>query len=281
MKRIFSFFLLATILVTPNMVRAGAAECRERVDHEIGRELRLYRNVLFGKPRATDAPLGEVRYDIKGRAWMKTEKKDTPWINSVNLGHAKGWEWTNDDMDEQDEHADSLPLIGIFETKRTTTSELIPYLLQSIRALECRTASLCGIVRESEGKKVSSGAVNIGAIQELGCVEFTDIESFPECHLATSAMTDVTDQADTQTYCNEMVQQTLQRERELLKLVVEYDAGFRSLLQFAGNFDIFLKEMQWPLNNTIRQAVELLGKLQRIPCFVSSCDASPPAKNVK
>lgn len=280
MNRSIALFFMIIFLVSPNMVLAGAAQCRERVDNEIGRELRLYRNVLFGKPRAADAPIGEVRYDIDGRAWMKTEDTQEPWINSTQVGYyLHGIQRTNENMDQKDEHADSLPLIGIFETKRTTTSELIPYLLQSIRALECRTATLCGVVRESEGKQVGSGAITIDSIQELGCIEFTDVQTFPECHLVASAQTDITDQADTQTYCNDMVQQTLQRERELLKLVVEYDAGFRSLLQFAGNFDIFLKEMQWPLNNTIRQAVELLGKLQRIPCFVSSCDASPPPQN--
>lgn len=278
MKQTLLFLFLISLLMPPQVAMAESGECRQRVNYEIGRELRLYRNVLFGKPRAEDAPIGEVRYDTEGRAWLKTDNENAPWINSVNTGHAKGWEWENDDMNEQDEHAESLPLVGIFETKRMTTSELIPYLLQSIRALECRAMSYCNIARASESFDKDDEAQDIGSVQLLGCIEFTDLESFPECHLGGETPL-LLDQADGRGYCNEMVTQTIQRERELLKLVVEYDAGFRSLLQFAGNFDIFLKEMRWPLANTVRQAVELIGSLQRIPCFVSSCDSSPAVKD--
>jgi len=260
----------------PQIAKAESGECRQRVNTEIGRELRLYRNVLFGKPRAENAPVGEVRYDTEGWAWIKTDAESLPWRNSV--ADQQGLEWSDTVMDEQDEHAESLPLVGIFETKRMTTSELIPYLLQSIRALECRAMSYCNIARASESFDKDDGAQDIGSVQLLGCIEFTDLESFPECHLGGETPL-LLDQADGRGYCNEMVTQTIQRERELLKLVVEYDAGFRSLLQFAGNFDIFLKEMRWPLANTVRQAVELIGKLERIPCFVSSCDSSPAIKD--
>ncbi len=272
MKPFLSTFLIGTMLFSPATGYADAVQCRDRVNYELGRELRLYRNVLFGKPRAEDASAGEVRYDKKGRAWLKTSESSTPWRNSDP--EQQGLQWSDTVMDEQDEHAESLPLVGIFETKRMTTSELIPYLLQSIRAFECRAMSICNVVRQSEGYNPEDEAQNLNSVQQLGCIEFTGLQTIPECHLSGKD-TQAADQADTRSYCNEMVLQILQRERELLKLVVEYDAGFRSLLQFAGNFDIFLKEMRWPLANTVRQAVELIGKLDRIPCFVSSCDSSP------
>lgn len=276
MNKLLLITLAVTFFLPPQVAKAESRECRLRVNAEIGRELRLYRNVLFGKPRAEDAAVGEVRYDTDGWAWIKTNSNSTPWRNSDP--DQQDLQWSNSVMDEQDEHRESLPLVGIFETKRMTTSELIPYLLQSIRALECRAMSYCNIVRASEGFQAGSGSQTIDPVQLLGCIEFTDLESFPECHLGGETPL-LLDQADGRGYCNEMVTQTIQRERELLKLVVEYDAGFRSLLQFAGNFDIFLKEMRWPLANTVRQAVELIGRLDRIPCFVSSCDSSPAVKD--
>jgi hypothetical protein len=275
MNKVLTLALLLALLLPPQVASADIGECKQRVNNALGRELRLYRNVLFGKPRAEDSKAGEVRYDTKGRAWIKTSERSTPWRNSDP--DQQGLQWSDTVMDEQDEHAESLPLVGIFETKRMTTSELIPYLLQSIRAFECRALTLCNVVRASEGFDVGADAQDLEALQQLGCIEYKNLKSFPECHLVKENSSQL-EKVDGRGYCNEMVEQTMRRERDLLKLVVEYDAGFRSLLQFAGNFDIFLKEMRWPLANTVRQATELIGSLKRIPCFISSCDSSPAAK---
>jgi len=236
----------------------------------MSKELRLYRSYLFGKRNAEDAKVNDVRYDEDGWAWLKTDTRGTPWINSHPDN--QGLEWSNDTMDENDEHTDSIPIKGIFETKRVLTSELIPYLLQSIRAFECRLDTLCRVAILSVSKSGEDPVELPGGLQELGCIRFEDLESYPECHLEYP----VIDEADAATYCTAMADQLLRREVELLKLAVEYDAGYRSLLQFAGNFDIFLREMRWPLAGTLRQAVQLIGQLERIPCFLSSCDASPP-----
>jgi hypothetical protein len=216
-----------------------------------------------------------VRYDREGRAWLKTGNGYEPWINSVPRDLDEGH--SNDEMDENDEHADSLPLIGIFETKRVSTSEMIPYLLQSIRALECRMDSICEVVLHSEGEK-GEQSVEIEEVQALGCVSYVKVDTLSECHLADEGTSISKDQGDAKVYCDKVSKQTLEREIALLKLVIEYDAGYRTLLQFAGNFDIFLKEMRWPLANTMRKAVQMIGQLDRIPCFISSCDASPPAQ---
>lgn len=270
MQRTLSTFLALTILLAPaHTLAATADECRARVNTEVARELRLYRAYLFGKELPEDAPTGDVRYDTAGRAWLKTDNESTPWINSVNVGHALGWKWDNAYMLERDEHSDALPIKGIFETKRVLTSELIPYMLQSIRALDCRLETLCEVARRSEDKS-DDDPVDIGTVQPIGCIAFEDTVSWPECHFDA-----IQSQADARSYCDDITTQLMQREAELLKLVVEYDAGFRSLLQFAGNFDIFLRELRWPLTGTLRQAVQLIGQLERIPCFLSSCDTSP------
>ena len=247
--------------------RTGGDACRAKVNFEIARELRLYRAMLFGKPYARNAPINDVRYDKDGMAWIKTKKDGTDWSNldSVNGGLT----WSDSTMDGNDEHKDFMPIRGIFETKRTTTSELIPYLLQTIRALDCRLDVLCNIARESIQKEGDT-PVTIDDIEPLGCKKFANLTSYQECHITETA-----DFGDTLTYCDDTAQQLKSREVALLKLVVEYDAGYRSLLQFAGNFDLFLREMRWPLAGTVRQAAEIIGKLGRIPCFLSSCDIVP------
>ena len=257
-----------TAFAAPSKI--GGDACRAKVNFEMSRELRLYRAMLFGKQLAKHAPINDVRYDKDGMAWIKTKKDGLAWSNldSVNGGLT----WSDSTMDANDEHKDFMPIKGIFETKRTTTSELIPYLLQSIRAFDCRLEVICSTARSSIYKDGES-PVDIDDIQPLGCINFSGLKSYAECHI-----TETRDFGDTLTYCNNTTQQLRTREIALLKLVVEYDAGYRSLLQFAGNLDLFLREMRWPLAGTVRQAAEIIGKLGRIPCFLSSCDIAPDPK---
>lgn len=275
MKRFLSLLLAMMILAQPHVATAGTTdECRERTNNELAREQRLYRAYLYGKPKAEDAAIGSVRYDRDGWAWIKADDSETPWRNSHPEN--QGLLWSDTLMDQQDEHADALPIKGIFETKRVMTSELIPYLLQSIRALECRINALCEVATFSEIKS-GDEPQKIGPVQPLGCIEFNDLQTWPQCHFGNPDE-GIINQVDNRSYCQEISMQMLRREIQLLKLAVEYDAGFRTLLQFAGNFDIFLREMRWPLTGTLREAVQLMGQLERIPCFLSSCDASPEAQ---
>lgn len=277
MQRTLSLVLALLLLSTPSTLfaevsdTASADECRTRTNRELAREQRLYRAYMFGKKNAEDAEVGNVRYDREGWAWLKADNSGTPWINSHQDNQSL--KWSNSVMDDQDEHSEILPIKGIFETKRVMTSELLPYLLQNIRALECRTAALCEVARFSEIQDLED-AQDVGVVQPNGCIEFKNLKTWPECHFISPDLSTV-NQMDSRTYCDEITNQLIRREVEQLKLVVEYDAGYRTLLQFAGNFDIFLRELRWPLTGTLRQAVQLIGQLQRIPCFLSSCDSAP------
>ena len=55
-------------------------------------------------------------------------------------------------------------------------------------------------------------------------------------------------------------------------LTVQYDAAYRSLLQFAGSFDAFANRFQGDLLEPIRQSMSLISQLSRIPCFLSQCN---------
>tara|TARA_Y100000310_G_scaffold286019_1_gene309854 strand:- start:204 stop:1040 length:837 start_codon:yes stop_codon:yes gene_type:complete len=274
MRQPLSLTLALLLLFAPLTVRAQASpdNCRGRINKELAREQRLYRVYLFGKQKAEDAPINSVRYDRDGWTWLKANDSGTPWINSHQDNQSL--KWSNSVMDEQDEHSEILPIKGIFETKRVMTSELIPYVLQAIRSLECRSAALCDISTISETQN-GEDPQEIDSIQPVGCIEFKKLDTWPECHFDAPPRS-VTDQVDTRNYCQEISMQLISREIAQTKLVIEYDAGFRTLLQFAGNFDIFLREMRWPLTGTLRQAAELIGQLGRIPCFLSSCDSAPP-----
>ncbi|MAE68649.1 MAG: hypothetical protein QF793_02930 [Candidatus Peribacteraceae bacterium] len=276
MKRTFSLTLALLLLLAPLTLHAEASadSCRGRVNKELAREQRLYRAYLFGKQKAKDAPINDVRYDRDGWAWLKANNSGTPWINSDQDN--QGLKWSNSLMDSRDEHSEILPIKGIFETKRVMTSELIPYTLQAIRSLECRMAALCEVSTISATQN-GEDPQEIDSLQPVGCIEFKKLDTWPECHFDAPPRS-VLDQVDTRNYCEEISMQLIFREIEQTKLAIEYDAGFRTLLQFAGNFDIFLREMRWPLTGTLRQAAELIGQLGRIPCFLSSCDSAPPIK---
>lgn len=245
----------------------GGDSCRTKVNNGISREQRLYRAMLLGKPYARHAPVNDIRYDKDGVAWIKTGLTGTPWKNMDSV--QSGLSWSDQIMDQEDEHNAFMPIRGIFETKRVTTSELLPYALQSIRALDCRLETICTIAERSVLEEGDTPK-NIGDLEAPGCIKFTNLESFPACHVEH-----VGDLGDTISYCKDISRQLLEREISLLKLLTEYDSGYRSLLQFAGNFDAFLREMRSPLTATLRQAASMIGQLGRIPCFLSSCDIAP------
>ena len=285
MNRYFLTFLVTILLLHPMTVHADAkGECRNRVNNELAGEQRYYRAILFGKKKAEFATIGEMRYDNESIAWIKED--ENKWINADP--DQSGLEWSDDLMDTNDEYANRMGGTedggtnpdylygqrGIFETKRVLTSELIPYLLQSIRALECNINIVCEQVRLSERKKSDEESpIDIPEIRAQGCKQVEGKQTFPECHFGQGEAKGT--QSDSKTYCDEIGNQLIQREQKMLKLVVEYDAGYRTLLQFAGGFDMLVGGLQWSLTGTIRQTAGLIGKLNRLPCFISSCDSFP------
>jgi len=230
----------------------------------MAKEQRTYRSVIFGHLKAEDAQPGEVRFDQEGNAWIKTEK-DT-W-RSV----AKGFEDTTRNDREMDDHDETKERRGILSTRRLLTSDLVPYLTQAFRALQCRAEMICATVESSIGEK-SEEAKKI-TIMVPGCVK-EELDSYPSCHLL-GAEGKKAEESDVLSYCRLMSSQLLDREEDLLKLSVEYDAAYRSFLQFAGMFDSFLEGFRWPIASSLRKTVELAGYFQRIPCFIASCDESP------
>lgn len=278
MKRIISTIGVLALLVstTPTVqsqeTGASGEACRIATHRMVAQQQINYRQQLFGLKAASGARLGTVRYqwgNSEHRGWAMYGM--TPWIKVDDD------KWENVAGDEKgdraiDGYTDPHP--GIFETKRMTTSELIPHLLQAVNILRCRLAVVCEMVRSSlplEDEDYQSIKVS-----PRGCYQPGFSASLPMCHLQQGGTgSTVSHQIDNVSHCNEIADQVIRHETDILKMLVEYDAAYRSMLQLAGDLDLFLQELRWPLTNGLRDTVQLVGTLERIPCFVSSCTDIP------
>lgn len=260
---IFRLVGLALLLlpVTARALQANSSTCRQYTERALAGEERRLRAVLFGMEKAQDAPVNAVRFDRDGQAWTKVD--DAMWAN------AEGRSRTNARMEAE---AESPPRRGIFETRRTLTSDLVPYVTQAYRTFKCRTLLVCRTVELSlEQKDADPRNITVGV---PGCTQET-VMTVPACHLA-AAQVSPSEIGDQLTYCRKVQADLVQRERELVRMAVEYDAAYRSFLQLSGGFDAFLQEFRWPIMNSLRKALQLIGSLHRIPCFLGSCDGAPP-----
>lgn len=267
---VLGFFILSIGVTLPSahaQVPIGADVCQEKINKELALEHRFFRSVIFGQKKAEDALVGEVRYDFFGNAWYKVDDDD--W-RSVGEGISP----TDTRGDGAVDGASPMPpRQGLMETKRVSTSELVPFIGQSLRALQCRLEIVCDAVRKSI-EQSTEAPVSIIA-DSYACLEVPR-QTIPECHLLKGATETQDQRAAVETYCEEIAQQLIEQEAAVMRLTVEYDAAYRTMLQLAGNFDLFLQEFRSPIVNSIRQMVNLVGLFNRVPCFLSSCDGSPP-----
>lgn len=161
---------------------------------------------------------------------------------------------------------------GIFETQDRLTSELIEPIVDSYRVYRCRSLNVCQVLGQSFA--ANGGTVDI---RQLGCVT-QSLERYPECYFAGQSQDggDATLQSAAtglMERCRSLANDTLASERAILRLAVGYDAGYRSLLQFAGMMDWVLTGFPTQTVRAVADMVNLLGKLHQIPCFIGQCDA--------
>ena len=166
---------------------------------------------------------------------------------------------------------------GIFETKGRLTSELIEPIVESYRVYRCRTLAVCQVATAS----FSNSNTEAFDLKILGCAT-QKVKRYNECYFAgtpgTSAGTSDGD-AKLQSEatgivrnCQQLVDETLEGERAVLRLAVAYDSGYRALLQLAGMVDWMLQGFPTEVVKAISVMVNMLGKLHQIPCFIGQCD---------
>jgi hypothetical protein len=241
-----------------------ADACIHDVNTRLASEEREYRMILFGLKKAEDERVGNTRYDRDGIPWIKTRPNE--WRSAANPSAA----FTDREMQNQ---MPIEPRKGVFETLGVSTNELVPPLTQSYRALTCRVEEICQALwlsLQSAGlQKNQTFNVDVP-----GCKP-RDVAVLHSCQFAPEQDKPQADQGAkgaVLAHCLSVSGGMLDREADLLRLAVSYDGAYRSLLQFAGNFDQFVSEFRFSLVTPVREAVSLLGQLQRIPCFLAQCD---------
>ncbi len=279
MRRTASAGLLLLLLLPASLSSAqgvpaspSGSECLTDLYDAFGREHRLERAVLYGKAKPEDAPVTSVFYDDEGNAWAKTGPDE--W-KSPNDGF-EGTTWTDLQMERQSEKdllceknepelqasCVKLPRRGIFEIKKTPTSDLIQPVVQSVRALQCRLRAICALAAQSVNKPDDETIT----ITLDGCLPMT----FPVlkgCRELSPTVLEVMPGM-----CQSARRQLVNREMQLLTLSMSYDASYRSLAQFAGMFQEFLLQFRFPLIEPLWQTVRMLGGMKDIPCFESECN---------
>ena len=251
---LLTLFLCAGIMPVASAADITTPACLTQTYNALAHEQRVYRSVVFGQKKASDLPVGSILFDNTGTGWIKADTNQ--WKTTVQsqvLGD-----------DQMDNTKDTPTRRGIFEQKRTPTSDMIPSLLQSLRALQCHLRAVCDAEAQSEDP-ANKGKSTV-TVQPDGCIQM-------QLPLMTACSTDQQSPAAiTPGNCAQAADALWQQEISLLKLTVAYDGAYRSIAQFSGMFDGFLSEFRFPLLNPLWQTVRVIGGLKNIPCFLSQCE---------
>lgn len=263
------------------------AQCLQQMQSRAGQQERIARQILFGRPAAADEATGNTRYDEDGNAWIKTAAgkwrtdakgyEDTTWSDFL-IDSQTEWEG----MNEIEKPSPREPRMAIVAETGATTSQLIPEMLQLYRALQCRLNMVCQGVRASyqEQEPDPDGTITVttpGCMPlKLKPLKLCTIPAAPsaagENPTTAQSRTNAFADAIVRGECSPLVQSVLAREAAVLKFTASYDEAYRSLLQFAGNFDRFLGEFHGDLLTPIQEAMPILNQISRIPCFLSQCN---------
>lgn len=269
-KRLLLSIVLLASVAAPTMAAAFSADgCTSQINDRLGREQRLYRRVLFGLERARTAPVGTVRYDTDAVPWLKTDNGTWKTAGEDSDTQSNGEMDNGIERDLLDPSDEATFRLGLFAQKGILTSDLLPAVVQSYRALQCRAASVCEAARMALAGEMKEGAV-LTVVSMDGC-RTLPIPALDECAPDGDDKT-ITDASQVLPYCQPVADQLLEREAALLRLSVSYDAAYRSLLQFSGTFDMFLSVFRVDLLRPIEDSQQLLSMLTRIPCFISQCN---------
>ncbi len=277
--------LMVTLLAASVPDAVAESPTRVQCTHDIQNALllqnQIYDDILYGRRAAADEDTGNTRYTTLGTAWIKVG----PYTWRTAARGFSGATYSDADIDAttvwpgMNEIANKTPqgpVRGIFETLGVQTSELITPLLQSMRALQCRTAAVCESVRQTRTQQTADGRL---LIRVPGCEDFrmpliescnfkNPLASAPDPLLSINSL----DEQVAAGECERQRDGLLTLKAAELRLAVAYDASYRSLLQFAGNFDSFLGEFNGSVLTPLQDATEIISHLSRLPCFISQCN---------
>jgi hypothetical protein len=242
-----------------------------RMNHE----QRLFRAVIFGEKEPAKQPIGAVLFDDDGVGWTKTARDEWKTLDEDKKGETRSdrdmqdtWE-TDDLCSSEDPRVKAgcvaLPRRGILETRKAVTSELIARgILPSVRAFECRLASVCRAM-ELSTDPVEEDAPDTIDVEVPGCEKMTVPRMMACVPAEDEAIAPPTDA------CDRVAEMVLRHEYSAIRLATSYDS-YRSYLQIAGIFDTFSAGFSQAILDPLIAAIKSMRTFSRIPCFVGQCD---------
>ena len=273
------FTLALLLLLLPSAARGEdgiqtSDYCYGEIERSLNRERFLFESVLFGVRTASEERLGAVRVDTNGETWIKTT--GGKWVSEGKGPQSNSQMDTNTASDQFASSSSSAPAVraGLLETQRALTSDLIPSILQSFRAFQCRLHTVCELAEQSislpmrEEEEIGMDPDPLD-IQVPGCLEFKQLPSLESCR--PTYLTKIDEIGAMRRYCLPAAQRLARYEEHLLLLIAHYDAAHRTLRQFAGYLEPLLDIVRFPFLSPIRQIGEFMNQWNRVPCFLPYC----------
>lgn len=263
LRRVLTGLLAVSLLGTSlpaHAQNATSEKCITDTYTQLLKEQLFFRSTVFGQKTAEQLHQGGVRYDGQIKPWIKTGQNE--WKTFDSSAPASR---TNAQVEAQ---AFPPKRRGLLEVKKALSSEQLPLVLQSMRALQCRLRSVCALAIASR----NPGASTTIRVQPDGCIA-QDLRRIDSCSddpaINGNGGTLSTIQVGV---CDAAVNGILDREASVLMLVMSYDASYRGFAQFAGIMQGFSDGLRVPILQVLTNTVELMRKLGNAPCFSAQCD---------
>jgi hypothetical protein len=237
-------------------------KCIDETYRMLFKEQLFYRSTIFGQKAASELPHGAVRYDNTINPWIKTG--DNQW-KTYGDGYGNTV-WSDAQMEQL---AYPPKRRGILEVKKALSSEQLPLVLQSMRALQCRLRSVCAAALAS--RSPAAGPIIKTAVE--GCIAI-DLKRIDSCQDGYSdpSSGQAAGQGLQAGLCDSAAEGILKREDAMLSTVMSYDASYRSFVQFAGIMQGFNDSLRGPLLKILADTVRVMRQMADIPCFTSQCN---------
>ncbi len=282
MRRFLALILGLSLLSAPARMVATEVETKDPVQQclrditgRVAQQQRIFRSVLLGRQQASVELEGTTRFDEAGQAWIKTG--ENRWVSATGdpiedaeLDARTEWEGINDPSADASLRSHRP---GLLEVREALTSDLLPGVIESYRALRCRLSMVCA------GLQAGPDDPSPLTVQTPGCEPLT-MEPIRSCQFANAAkdpegsslaLVDPQGQSTVRVHCGPLIEQVARDEARMVSLAVSYDASVRSILQFAGQFDSFIDSWRSDVLTPLDQTVSLVHQLSRIPCFLAQC----------
>lgn len=260
-------------------ISPGATTCVQDIDKTLNRERFLYESVLFGVRPASEERGGATRVDSEGTEWIKNDKGK--WVSDGRDA------MTDDEMDRKTASdplrdiaaereqgitsgaTEETPAIrhGILESQQALTSDLLPPILQSFRAFQCRAAAAC----EGIGRVAASGEASTETMQITipGC-ETLPVKPVQSCR-PSPLINDWNDLSVIRAHCDPVMRTMVRYQEAQLAFLTHEDAAHRTLRQFAGYLEPMLQRLRFPFVSPLRQVADFLNRWSHVPCFLPYC----------